>query len=732
MTRHGRSTPLRVLLVDRVGVAGGAERALTALAAHLRSWGVSPSAVVGGPGPLAGWLQGAGCPTRVVPDPDGDGLADAVAAALTEPADGDGGGVGGVGGSSDRCFDVVLSVGARSHVVAGRVADAFGVPACWWLELTPRGRPYEADAAAVPASCVLVPTPAAAARLNAAHPELVTAVVPPGIDIAGLRRRRTEGHAVRRALGWDRAEVVGMVARLDPCKGQGLLLDAGALVLARRPGCRLLFVGGKVVDNGGPDTSELERRAHDLGIGDRVRVVEHQDDPIPWVASLDVAVSASTHEVFGLSILEAMAMGAAVVATRTDGAEHLLDAGAAGRLIDEPSPQVLADTICTALDAGPDDARRTAAASRSEQFDATATTGAAAAVLRTVTPSNSGAAGRLVHDRSAALRPGPTLPRHEALALVRDHRSWWTSPFSTPTWLDAAAEILEAGATVEGRTLQRDGALVAVVLVVTGGDRPPRLLGDPLADVTGPVHDPVDAAAVADALPALLDGVVADHGRLTTAGLSLSTALGVAARSRSILTLTPTPSPVADLTSGWDGYLDGPAARRRRRIVRQTEAVLAEPAVAVHDTSGPGAVGPGVADAFDLLVDLHRARFGAGSRTFADRRRPFLRQVVTELAGAGDAAIRVLTVTGRPASAMLVLRCGDDLSYYQSGRDPDLADRSVGRALLADTLRVAALQGCRRFHLLRGGEPYKTWWATSDVPVASLDMRPGRGAGCHP
>lgn len=728
MTRHSRSTPLRVLLVDRVGVAGGAERSLSELAAHLPSWGVEATAVVGGPGPLGGWLRGAGCPTRVLDNP-GDDLADAVATALAG-TDGAGANAGG------RPVDVVLSMGARTHVVAGRVAEAHGVPACWWLELTPRGRPYEHDAAAVPAACVLTPTPIAAARLAGAHPELVTAVVAPGIDLAGVRSRRSERDVVRRSLGWEQAEVVGMIARLDPCKGQDLLLDAGALVLARRPRCRLLFVGGKVVDNGGPDASELERRARDLGIGDRVRVVEHQDDPIPWAASLDVAVSASTHEVFGLSILEAMATGAAVVATRTDGAEHLLDAGAAGWLVDERSPRLLADAICSALDTAPHDARRTVAAVRSGQFDATAAAGAAAAVLRAVTPPRAGAAIRRDRGESTTLRPGPTLPGREALALVRDHPAWWTDPFSTPTWLDAAAEILEAGATVEGRTLLRDGTVAAVVLLVTGGDRPPRLLGDPLADATGPVHDPTDAAALADALPSLLDQVVEDHGRFTTAGLALPAALQVAARARATVTISPTPSPVVELAAGWHDYLEGPTARRRRRIVNQAATLLARSDVVIHGTGASDdaerdGAGLDVAAAFDVLVDLHAARFGAASRTFADRRGPFLRHVVTELARTGDASIRVLGVGGRPAAAILTLRRGDEVAYYQSGRDCAVADHSVGRALLADTLRVAAVQGCRRFRLLRGGERYKTWWATGDEPVATLDMGPAGAAGCR-
>lgn len=105
---------------------------------------------------------------------------------------------------------------------------------------------------------------------------------------------------------------IGMLARLDPWKGQELLL--GAFAVAFPDGdARLEFAGGAPF--GHDDfADELRARAVDLGIDDRVSFLGHVDDVDSVLARWDVAVQASLRpEPLGQNVLQGLAAGCAVV-----------------------------------------------------------------------------------------------------------------------------------------------------------------------------------------------------------------------------------------------------------------------------------------------------------------------------------------------------------------------------------------------------------------------------------
>ena len=211
--------------------------------------------------------------------------------------------------------------------------------------LTPRGRPYEQAAAAIPAAAVVCLTAAAAARAGGA-PD----VVPLGIDVAAAAARRGSGQALRARLAPD-GPLVGIVGRLDPAKGQDDFLRAAARL---DPGVRFAVVGGAIVGHEGDLAERLRHLAHTLGLADRVTFTGHVDDPLPWIDALDVMVVASHHEAFGLVCVEALALGVPVVATATDGPAAILGGD---RLVPVGDPAALADGVRRAL-ADPDgDAR---------------------------------------------------------------------------------------------------------------------------------------------------------------------------------------------------------------------------------------------------------------------------------------------------------------------------------------------------------------------------------------
>ncbi|MGH9867799.1 MAG: glycosyltransferase [Candidatus Polarisedimenticolia bacterium] len=125
---------------------------------------------------------------------------------------------------------------------------------------------------------------------------------------------------------------VGLVGGFGLWKGHALFLEAAARLLAVSPGlaARFYIVGGPIYGTRGSQHSveDLKRLALELGLGDRVGFVGFQRDIVPIYRSLDVMVHASTSpEPFGRTIVEAMACGRAVIASRAGGAAELIRDG---------------------------------------------------------------------------------------------------------------------------------------------------------------------------------------------------------------------------------------------------------------------------------------------------------------------------------------------------------------------------------------------------------------------
>src|SRR5439155_720162 len=117
---------------------------------------------------------------------------------------------------------------------------------------------------------------------------------------------------------------IGIVARLDPIKAIDVLLEAFARVALARPRARLIVIGG------GPEAGRLHALARSLGIDSRVRFTGAVPDAARLLGGLDLYVSASRREGLSLAVLEAMALGLPVVATRVAGHLDAVSAGITG------------------------------------------------------------------------------------------------------------------------------------------------------------------------------------------------------------------------------------------------------------------------------------------------------------------------------------------------------------------------------------------------------------------
>jgi sugar transferase (PEP-CTERM/EpsH1 system associated) len=161
----------------------------------------------------------------------------------------------------------------------------------------------------------------------------------------------------RRALGIPlEAGVVGTVGRLDPVKDQAGLIRAVAGIQGQRP-AMLVIVGD------GPLRGALDGLRYELGLGDRLRLLGERQDIPQILQALDCFALPSVGEGVSNAILEAMATGLPVVATRVGGNVELVRDGVTGRLVDVGQPEVLGRALAGYL-GDPSLVRRHGAAAR--------------------------------------------------------------------------------------------------------------------------------------------------------------------------------------------------------------------------------------------------------------------------------------------------------------------------------------------------------------------------------
>jgi glycosyltransferase involved in cell wall biosynthesis len=144
----------------------------------------------------------------------------------------------------------------------------------------------------------------------------------------------------------DGAPVIMLPGRLTRWKGQGVLVEALALMRARDPVC--VLVGA---DQGRRRyAAGLLRRAEELGVADRLRLAGNCEDMPAALRLSDVVVSASIEpEGFGRVVIEAQAMGRPVIATAHGGAAETIEPGVTGWHVPPDDPAALAAALDAVL-----------------------------------------------------------------------------------------------------------------------------------------------------------------------------------------------------------------------------------------------------------------------------------------------------------------------------------------------------------------------------------------------
>ena len=183
------------------------------------------------------------------------------------------------------------------------------------------------------------------------------AVIPNGVDIDRFERALAEFDRSEFLRGMDLPAaclLVGSIGELRTLKRHDDFIRAAALV----PGAHFVLAGV------GEIREQLERLVVELKLTDRFHFLGWLDEPEKLLGALDVFVSASETESFGLAIVEAMAAATAVVATATEGAQEVIEDQQTGILVPIGDVETIARSVRILLE---DPEKRRALASQSAQ-----------------------------------------------------------------------------------------------------------------------------------------------------------------------------------------------------------------------------------------------------------------------------------------------------------------------------------------------------------------------------
>jgi len=207
-------------------------------------------------------------------------------------------------------------------------------------------------------------------------------------------------HTSRESQSWNlpiskppaNQKIVACVARLSPEKNLDILLRASAICIESGIDICVIVAGN------GPLHSDLVLLSKTLGIEARLHFVGFLDNVYDLLSVADVFVLPAAQEPFGISILEAMAVGLPVIASKSGGALDIVESGISGLLVPPSDPEALARAMIRVIgDQALSDSLRRGGLARAAQFDERAVARRMENLYREVLGEgiNSAAAGRL-------------------------------------------------------------------------------------------------------------------------------------------------------------------------------------------------------------------------------------------------------------------------------------------------------------------------------------------------
>jgi glycosyltransferase involved in cell wall biosynthesis len=173
-------------------------------------------------------------------------------------------------------------------------------------------------------------------RLGRRHRDRITTITN-GID--PTRVRADGDHPVQDVAAGSYGSVIGWIR---PDKGADVLIQAAASIRREFPDRTCVLIGEGAV-------AAARQQAHSLGLQDAISFLGRRMDARAVMAHLDVVVIPSRREGLPLVLLEAMALGRAIVATAVGGIPDVIQDGVDGLLVPAQDPAAIAEAVARLL-----------------------------------------------------------------------------------------------------------------------------------------------------------------------------------------------------------------------------------------------------------------------------------------------------------------------------------------------------------------------------------------------
>jgi len=242
------------------------------------------------------------------------------------------------------------------QMMAGKAARRNGVPCVWHLHqpymptgitdwLVRRGMRLRADCLVTCSRFVQETLPGEGRARSR--------VVYNGVDVEAIRRGQRPGE-LRRRLGVSAEQpLIGLFGAISPRKGHEFFIRAAALLVQRRPLARFVIVGGEseALRRRIALDSRLRTLAAELGLADKVFFTGPLEAASSYMGDCDVVCMPTIPsgrdlgEAFGLVMLEAMAAGAALVATNCGAPPEVVEDKKTGLLVPPRDAEALAAAL---------------------------------------------------------------------------------------------------------------------------------------------------------------------------------------------------------------------------------------------------------------------------------------------------------------------------------------------------------------------------------------------------
>ncbi len=187
-------------------------------------------------------------------------------------------------------------------------------------------------------------------KLVSAFPQFADRIVeiPNWIDSNATERLSRE--EARRRLGLTRRLAVGIVGQITPLKRQDLFLKAAANLIKERHWTDADFL---IIGEPGPNdeayAAELHAQVETLKLGAQVHFTGYVEDLPAHLVALDIVTVPSENEAFSLALVEAMAAGCAVIASRVGGMAEIVEDGLTGLFVEPGNEWALLAAISRLL-----------------------------------------------------------------------------------------------------------------------------------------------------------------------------------------------------------------------------------------------------------------------------------------------------------------------------------------------------------------------------------------------